>query len=161
MNGYQLAKMLHNSTFVSLGHADWLAHHTPALSPVIFRQFLLGSAHKNEKWWEMYISIFLRFYLLLERGGGKEKENKRNIMWLPLTCPLLGTWTATQACALIGNPTSNALVRRPALNPLSYTSQGLNHSISFHMFYSWRLGEGVQDTCFSCVFSSIFHQVEM
>ena len=38
---------------------------------------------------------------------------------------LLGTWPATQACALTGNQTSNPLVQRPVLNPLSYTSQGL------------------------------------
>ena len=43
-------------------------------------------------------------YLFLERGEGKEKEKERNIgVWLPLAHPLLGTWTATQACALIGN----------------------------------------------------------
>ena len=45
-------------------------------------------------------------------------------VWLPLTCPLLGTWPATQACALTGNLTSDPLVRRPGLNPLWYTSQG-------------------------------------
>ena len=45
-------------------------------------------------------------------------------MWLPLTCPLLGTWPATQACALTGNQTSDSLVHRPVLNPLSHTSQG-------------------------------------
>ena len=39
--------------------------------------------------------------------------------------PSLGTWTATKACALAGNRTSNPLVHRPALNPLSQTSQGL------------------------------------
>ena len=38
--------------------------------------------------------------------------------------PLLGTWPATQACALTGNQTYNPLVHRPALNPLSHTSQG-------------------------------------
>ena len=38
--------------------------------------------------------------------------------------PLLGTWPATQACALMGNQTGDPLVRRPALNPLSHTSQG-------------------------------------
>ena len=73
-------------------------------------------------------SFFLKFnfiYLLLERGEGKEKERERNInVQLPLVCPLLGTWPATQACALTGSQTSNPLVRRPALNPLSYTSQG-------------------------------------
>ena len=40
-------------------------------------------------------------YLLLERGEGREKERERNInVWLPLARPLLGTWPATQACAL-------------------------------------------------------------
>ena len=39
-------------------------------------------------------------------------------------CPLLGTWLATQACALTGNRTSDPLVHRPALNSLSHTSQG-------------------------------------
>ena len=64
-------------------------------------------------------------YLFLERVEGKEKERERNInVWLPLTCPLLGTWPTTQAGALIGNRTGDPLVHRPALNPLSYTSQG-------------------------------------
>ena len=45
-------------------------------------------------------------------------------MWLPLTWPPVGTWPATQACALTGNGTSDPLVCRPALNPLSHTSQG-------------------------------------
>ena len=45
-------------------------------------------------------------------------------MWLPLTRPQLGTWPATQACALTGNRTSNALVHRLMLNPLSHTSRG-------------------------------------
>ena len=48
-------------------------------------------------------------------------------MWWSLEChPSLGTWSATQACALIGNRTGNPLVRRPALNPLRHTSQGKN-----------------------------------
>ena len=60
-------------------------------------------------------------YLFLER----EKDRERNInVWLPLVCPLLGTWPATQACALTGNGTSDPLVRRLVLNPLSHTSQG-------------------------------------
>ena len=45
-------------------------------------------------------------------------------MWLPLTHPLLGTWPATQACALTGNRTNDPLVLRLALNPLNHTSQG-------------------------------------
>ena len=61
-------------------------------------------------------------YLFLERGEGREKERERNInVWLPLVCcSLLGTWSATQACALTGNGTSDPLVRRPELNPLSH-----------------------------------------
>ena len=55
-----------------------------------------------------------------------EKERERNIsIWLPLTCPLLGTWPATQTCALTGNQTSDPLVRRTVLNPLNHISQGM------------------------------------
>ena len=50
---------------------------------------------------------------------------KRYMDWLPLTCPQLGAWPATQACALPRNRTSDLLVCRLVLNPLSYTSQGL------------------------------------
>ena len=65
-----------------------------------------------------------RFYLFLERGEGREKERKKNInVWLPLTCPLLGTWPVTQACALTGNQTGDPLVHRLALNPLNHTSR--------------------------------------
>ena len=56
---------------------------------------------------------------------GREGERERNInAWLPPTHPLLGTWPATQACALTGNRIDNLLFRRLALNPLSHTSQG-------------------------------------
>ena len=41
-------------------------------------------------------------FLFLERQEGREKEMEKNInVWLPLACPMLGTWTATQACALL------------------------------------------------------------
>ena len=45
-------------------------------------------------------------------------------MWLPLACLLLGTWPATQACALTGNGIRDLLDHRLALNPVSHTSQG-------------------------------------
>ena len=72
------------------------------------------------------ISHFLkRFYLLIFRGEGREKEKKRNTdVWLPLPHLLLSAWPATQACALTGNQTSDPLIRRPIFDPLSYTSQG-------------------------------------
>ena len=38
--------------------------------------------------------------------------------------PPLGTWPATQVCALTGNGTGDPLVHRPILNPLSNNSQG-------------------------------------
>ena len=41
--------------------------------------------------------IFLKIYLFLERGEGKERDIN---VWLPLERPLQGTWPKTQACAL-------------------------------------------------------------
>ena len=61
----------------------------------------------------------------LQRGEGTEKEKKRDINWSPLAHPQLRTWPATQACDLTGgNQTSDLSVLRPALNPLSHSSQG-------------------------------------
>ena len=82
--------------------------------------------------WDRGLTSFLFFpsfkkilCIYSERGEEREKERERNInVWLPLVCPLLGAWPATQACALTGNRTSNPLVWRLALNPLSHTSQG-------------------------------------
>ena len=45
-------------------------------------------------------SFFKDFiYLFLERGREEEREININV-WLPLACPLLGTWPAIQARAL-------------------------------------------------------------
>ena len=91
----------------------------------------------NTTWQKLSLSILLhlvmfevRFflkdfiYLFLEREERREKERERNNSRLPLTHPLLGTWPATQACALTGNQTGDLLVRRLALNPLSHASRG-------------------------------------
>ena len=79
-------------------------------------------------WIAIFFSFFFlfRFYLFIFRQRRRrEKERKRNVnAWLPLTRPLLGTWPATQACALTGNWTSNPLVPMSQLNTLSHTSQG-------------------------------------
>ena len=79
--------------------------------------------------------FFQILFIYFQRGEGREKKRERNIIvWLPLTCPLLATWPATQAGALTGNRTGESLVHRPELNPLSYTSQGFtnfNQSFSF------------------------------
>ena len=58
----------------------------------------------------LILHFFKRFYLFLETRGWKEKERERSIgVWLPLTCPTLGAPPATQACALTGNQTGDAL----------------------------------------------------
>ena len=54
--------------------------------------------------------------------AGRQKERKRNIRRLPLTCPQLGTWP------------SDLLVRRPELNPLSHTGQGSVSCINVIVF---------------------------
>ena len=42
-------------------------------------------------------------YLFLDRGEGKEKERVRNIsMWLPLMCPLPGTWPQPRPVPWLG-----------------------------------------------------------
>ena len=79
-----------------------------------------------------HILFFKRFSLFIFRGEGREKEREKNInVWLPLAHPLLGTWPATQTCALSGNRTGDLLVHRPALNPLSHTSQGPQSILNF------------------------------
>ena len=81
-------------------------------------------------------------YLFLERGEGKEKERERHInVWLPVILPVLGTWPATQACALTGNRTSDPLVHRPVLNPLSYASLAPPHTLFFFNSSFWPLGD--------------------
>ena len=45
---------------------------------------------------------------MFRQRGREKKERERNInVWSPLECPVLGTWPATQACALTGNRTGN------------------------------------------------------
>ena len=62
-----------------------------------------------------YRTHFLKdfIYLFLERREEKKRERNINV-WSPLPHPLLGTWTATQACALSGNQTSNPFASQSA-----------------------------------------------
>ena len=70
---------------------------------ILFLLFLYYGLLKN--------ILFLFIYLFLEIGERREKERGRNInAWLPLMWPPLGTWPATQACALTGNRTGDPLV---------------------------------------------------
>ena len=68
---------------------------------------------------------FIYLFLKREGKGGRETSMyERNIYRLPLACSQLGTWPATQACALTGNWTHSLSVCRMMPNTLSYTSQG-------------------------------------
>ena len=80
--------------------------------------------------------FFLDFiYLSLERGEGRRKERERNTnVWLPLVHPLWRAWLRTKTYALTGNQTSDPLVLRPPLNPLSHSSQG-----SLLILFIWAL----------------------
>ena len=96
----------------------------PRLEP---RRYGYPSSSAPELLLQYQVFFFLFFkdfiYLYLERG--REEERERNInVWFPLVHPLLGTWPATQACALTGNPTGDPVVCRLVLNPLSHTCQG-------------------------------------
>ena len=78
----------------------------------LFINFMATCVSSLEKW---LIKSFAHFYFFKDlfiyfRDRGREEERERNInMWLPFACPLLGTWPATQACALTGNGTSDLL----------------------------------------------------
>ena len=71
--------------------------------------------------------LFIYFYKEGKEGRYRGRETsmcERYIDWLPLESPQMGTCQATQAHVLTGNQTSDPSVHRPALSPLSYTSQG-------------------------------------
>ena len=95
------------------------------------------------------VTYFLKKILFIFREGKQGRKKERNInVWFPLMRPLLGIWLATQVCALTGNQTGNPLVHRPALNPLSHTSQGSSYSFlilkqsvyNFLMLVNWHQG---------------------
>ena len=73
------------------------------------------------------------------KRGRQTSTYERYIDQLPLTCPQLGTWPATQACAMTRNPTGVLSVCKPAHKPLSNTSQGCNAifkaSVGFEGFF--------------------------
>ena len=80
----------------------------------------------------MTIFFLIFIYLFLEGKEGRETLMcERYIDQLPLTHSQVGTWPATQACAVAGNQTGNLLVHRLVLNPLSHTSQGTIFSFIF------------------------------
>ena len=72
----------------------------------------------------MCVYIYIYIYIYLREQGRVGERGRETSVWLPLECPLLGTRPTTQACALTGNRTSDTLLLRLALDPLSHTSQG-------------------------------------
>ena len=64
---------------------------------------------------------------------------EKNSNQLPLSRSQLGTWPANRARALTGNRTGNLSVCRPALKPLSHTSQGFNFLSILPNYFSKRL----------------------
>ena len=88
-----------------------------------------------------YVFSFFKniFYLFIFRERGREGEEREgNInVWLHPMYPHWGpVLHATQACALTGNQTGDHLVHRPALNPLSYSSQVKAKFDADVLFYS-------------------------
>ena len=77
-----------------------------------------------ETFWTRGVVFKILFILFLD-GGKREKEREGNInVWFPHVHLLLETWPATQICALTGDRTSNTLISRLVLSPLSHISQG-------------------------------------
>ena len=76
-------------------------------------------------------------YLFLDRGERREKEGEQyQCVGASHTPSVEDLVHKPQACALTGNRTSDPLFCRPAPNPLSHTSQGLNVIILLNWFYS-------------------------
>ena len=95
-----------------------------------WKSLFLSRWHQLSSYSIFFLRLFgffnLRFYLFIFRGEGREKYQ----CVVPSHAPPLGTWPATQAWALTRNQTSDPLVRRLALSPLSCISQGL--TLHFH-----------------------------
>ena len=58
----------------------------------------------------VHLILFFVCLLIFREGKGGREGNIN--AWLLPKRPLLGTWPATQACALIGNQTRDSMVRR-------------------------------------------------
>ena len=88
--------------------------------------------------------LFVCLFVCSEMGkGGRNRGGETD--QLPLTSPPVRTWPTTQACALTRNQTGEFSVHRPALNPLSHTSQG-KPAILIGLGGNWR-GETSPGEC--------------
>ena len=94
----------------------------------------------------MLDEIFLkRFYLFIfrEKGREGETEGEKHQHVVASHVPLTGDLACNPAYALTGNQTSDTLVFRLELNPLSNTSQGVLDEIlgKSHCFYLLTLSQ--------------------
>ena len=92
----------------------------------------------------LFIYLFRRLYLFLERREGRGRERERNINvrqkhWLPLELTRLRTKPATQACALTRNQTGDILLHSVAPNQLSHTSHCSGCILFFFIFLFFKL----------------------
>ena len=134
-----LSILLHQGNLVSLSKPCASATTFPTMSPpsvsmptptpvdpIFFGVFaeVQRFTRMAEKLGSVYFVILFRFYLFIFSKGGREGECERekHQCVVASTHPQPGTWRTTQACALTGNRTSNLLVLRPTLNPLSHKS---------------------------------------
>ena len=108
---------------------------------ILFNKYLLTLGHMfcsrimmiqvlpfRDMYVEMVCTVTLFFFkdfIYLFSQKGREEERKRNInVWLPLTHPLLGTLASNPGMCPDWESNWQPFGLQPALNPLSYTSQG-------------------------------------
>ena len=96
--------------------------------------------------------LFILINLFLERGREGEREGEKHHCVVAFHTTWLGTWPATQACALSGIRTGNPLVHRPALSPLSHNIQG-----RFYLLFRERGREGEKHQCLRETFTCLSH----
>ena len=88
---------------------------------------------------------FLKDFIFLQRDRKGGRKRRKHPCVVASCKPQLGTQPATQACALTGNQTSNPLICRLVLNPLSHTNR-----VCFCNFYAY-----ARSSC-SCIKHLIF-----
>ena len=72
-----------------------------------------------------FFSFCMILFIFRERGREGERKGEEHQCVVDSRMSQPGTWPVTPACALTGYRTSDPFVCRPALNPLSHTSQSL------------------------------------
>ena len=101
--------------------------------------------HHTGYWYIVLYHFLKRFYLFISREKRREgeKEGKKHQCVVASCVPPTGgggTWPKAQACALTGNWTDNRLAHRPALNPQSHSSPGLNNGGHFEWLQGCTVG---------------------